>query len=105
MKDGKELYMSTKIYVGNLNYATSEDTLKSAFTQFGEVDSVSVIRDRFTQQSKGFAFVEMQDDKCAQSAISALNGKELDGRKVRVNIAEGKPRAARPKREDRRLEY
>ncbi len=97
--------MSTKIYVGNLNYATSEDTLKSAFTQFGEVDSVSVIRDRFTQQSKGFAFVEMQDDKCAQSAISALNGKELDGRKVRVNIAEGKPRAARPKREDRRLEY
>ena len=105
MKDGKELYMSTKIYVGNLNYATSEDTLKSAFTQFGEVDSVSVIRDRFTQQSKGFAFVEMQDDKCAQSAISALNGKELDGRKVRVNIAEGKPRAARPKREDKRIEY
>ena len=97
--------MSTKIYVGNLNYATSEDTLKSAFTQFGEVDSVSVIRDRFTQQSKGFAFVEMQDDKCAQSAISALNGKELDGRKVRVNIAEGKTRAARPKREDKRIEY
>ena len=97
--------MSTKIYVGNLNYATSEDTLKSAFTQFGEVDSVSVIRVRFTQQSKGFAFVEMQDDKCAQSAISALNGKELDGRKVRVNIAEGKPRAARPKREDKRIEY
>ena len=97
--------MSTKIYVGNLNYATSEDTLKSAFTQFGEVDSVSVIRDRFTQQSKGFAFVEMQDDKCAQSAISALNGKELDGRKVRVNIAEGKPRAARARREDKRIEY
>ena len=92
--------MSKKIYVGNLSYATSEDTLKSAFSQFGEVESAVVIRDRFTQQSKGFGFVEMQDEKSMNTAISALNGKELDGRKVRVNVAEEKP-SRRPNRNER----
>jgi RNA recognition motif-containing protein len=96
--------MSKKIYVGNLNYATSADTLESVFSQHGEVLSATVIKDRFTEQSKGFGFVEFADDKAAQKAIEALNGKELDGRRVRVNIAEEKPRAPRNRENSERSE-
>ena len=87
--------MSKKIYAGNLNYATTEETLKNAFAQFGEILSVVVIKDRFTEQSKGFGFVEFADDNAAEKAIASLNGRELDGRKIRVNIAEDKPRQNR----------
>ena len=93
----KDFYMSKKINVGNLNYATSQETLASVFSQYGEIVSAVVIKDRFTEQSKGFGFVEFAQDSSANAAIAALNGKELDGRKVRVNIAEEKPRAARPR--------
>lgn len=89
--------MSKKIYVGNLNYATTEDTLSSLFSQYGEVVSSVVIKDRYTEQSKGFGFVEMSDDAAADAAITTLNGKEVDGRRIRVNVAEDKPRTSRPR--------
>jgi RNA recognition motif-containing protein len=87
--------MSKKIYVGNLNYATTEDTLSSLFSQYGEVVSTTIIKDRYTGQSKGFGFVEMADDAAADAAITTLNGNEVDGRRVRVNVAEDKPRRPR----------
>jgi len=92
--------MSKKIYVGNLNYSTTEDTLQGQFASYGEVLSVAVIKDRYTQQSKGFGFVEMADDGAAAKAIAELNGREIDGRKVRVNEAEDKPRPPRRPRGD-----
>lgn len=92
--------MSKKMYVGNLNYSTTEDTLQGLFTAYGEVLSVAIIKDRYTQQSKGFGFVEMADDVAAEKAIGELNGKEVDGRKVRVNEAEDKPRPPRRPRGD-----
>jgi RNA recognition motif-containing protein len=88
----RNMNMSKKIYVGNLNYATTEDTLSSLFAQYGEVVSSVIIKDRYTEQSKGFGFIEMADDAAADAAIATLNGKEVDGRRVRVNVAEEKPR-------------
>jgi RNA recognition motif-containing protein len=89
--------MSQKIYVGNLNYGTTEDALTSAFSQYGEVLSAVIIKDRYTEQSKGFGFVEMADADAANAAIATLNGKEIDGRRVRINVAEDKPRSPRPR--------
>lgn len=80
--------MSKKIYVGNLSYNTTEEGLFSVFSQFGQVVSAMVIRDRFTDQSRGFGFVEMELEEAAQEAIAALNGQMIDGRRVRVNAAE-----------------
>jgi RNA recognition motif-containing protein len=88
--------MSQKIYVGNLNYTTTESSLSSVFAQFGQVESAAIVKDRYTEQSKGFGFVEMTDAEAAQAAINALNGTEIDGRRVRVSIAEDKPRERRP---------
>ncbi len=85
-----------KIYVGNLSYSTTEEGIRSAFSQFGAVDSVDVIVDRNTGRSRGFGFVEMSDDAEARAAINGLNGKDLDGRSLNVN--EAKPRAEQPKR-------
>ncbi len=87
--------MSKKLYVGNLNYATTDETLNEKFAQFGEVVSATVIKDRATGQSKGFGFVEFAEDAAADKAITVFNGKELDGRRVRVNVAEDKPRRPR----------
>jgi len=94
---GKGSFMSQKIYVGNLNYGTTEDALTSAFSQYGEVLSSVIIKDRYTEQSKGFGFVEMADADAANAAIATLNGKEIDGRRVRINVAEDKPRSPRPR--------
>ena len=82
-----------------MNYATTAETLTSLFSQYGEVVSATVIKDRFTEQSKGFGFVEMSDDAAAETAIAALNGKELEGRRLRVNVAEERPRGDRPRRD------
>ena len=79
--------MAKKIYVGNLSYSTTEETLKNQFSQFGEVLSVSIIMDKVTEKSKGFGFVEMEDDAAADSAIATINQKEIDGRRVRVSEA------------------
>ena len=85
--------MAKKIYVGNMNYATTEDQLFDLFGQYGTVNSVRIITDRETQRPKGFGFVEMEDDDAADAAISELDGKEYDGRNLRVNVAlERRPR-------------
>jgi len=81
-----------EIYVGNLAYATTDDGLKAAFAQFGEVTAVRVVTDRMTGRSKGFGFVTMPDAAQAQAAIDALNAHELDGRTLRVNESQPKPR-------------
>ncbi len=80
------------IYVGNLPYSTSDDDLRSLFAAYGEVASARVVMDRATGQSKGFGFVEMPDRSQAQQAIDALNGYDSDGRKLRVNESQPKPR-------------
>jgi RNA recognition motif-containing protein len=84
--------MAKKIYVGNMNYNTSEDTLRQLFAQYGEVVSVNVITDRYTGRAKGFGFVEMAAEDAARAAMAALNGKEVDGRQLKVNEANEKPR-------------
>ncbi len=84
--------MAKKIYVGNMNYATTEDEVRDLFAQYGEVESVALIEDRYTGQSKGFGFVEMSDEDAATAAISALDQTELGGRRLRVNEAIEKPR-------------
>jgi RNA recognition motif-containing protein len=83
------------IYVGNLSHQVTEDELKKAFEAFGQVTSVSIIKDKFTGESRGFGFVEMPAKAEAQSAINGLNGKELKGRTLNVN-------EARPRSEGRR---
>ena len=87
------------MYVGNLSYSVTEDDLKTLFTEFGEVESVNIITDKFSGQSKGFGFVEMPDNSEADKAIKALNGSELRGRDIKVNQA--KPRSDRPSRRPR----
>jgi RNA recognition motif-containing protein len=84
--------MGKKIYVGNLSFNTTESSLRSLFQSYGTVESAKVITDRDTGNSKGFAFVEMSSDSEAQSAISATNGMDLDGRQIKVNEAMDKPR-------------
>ena len=78
------------IYVGNLSYEVTEDDLRLAFESFGQVESASIIKDRYSGQSKGFGFVEMASKAEGQSAIDGLNGKELKGRALNVN--EARPR-------------
>ena len=85
--------MSTKLFVGNLSFRTSSEDLRSAFAQIGNVESASVIEDRETGRSRGFAFVEMATPEEAQAAISEFHGKEIDGRALTVN--EAKPRENR----------
>jgi RNA recognition motif-containing protein len=87
--------MAKKIYVGNMNYATTEDELSALFSQYGDVTSVNIIKDKYTGQAKGFGFVEMAQDDAAVAAISALDGKDFGGRKLRVNEAENRPRRDR----------
>ncbi len=78
------------IYVGDLSYDVTEDDLKAVFSEFGEVDSVNIIKDKFSGRSKGFGFVEMPNNSEADKAIEALKGTELKGRNLKVNQA--KPR-------------
>lgn len=81
----------TNIFVGNLNYQTTQEDLQAAFSQYGTVERVSIVTDRDSGQPRGFAFVEMTDSSAAQNAISQLNGKELHGRALNVNEARPKP--------------
>lgn len=87
--------MESKLYVGNLSYSTTEDDLRQLFSQAGNVKSVSVIKDRDTGRSKGFAFVEMGSDEDAQKAISQFNGQNFQDRSLKVNVA--RPREDRPR--------
>ena len=79
--------MGKKLYVGNLSYGTTEDELRSLFEQHGSTASVAVITDRETGRSRGFGFVEFETDASAAAALAALDGKDLDGRPLRVNEA------------------
>jgi RNA recognition motif-containing protein len=83
------------IYVGNLSYEVTEEDLRGAFEAFGQVQSATIIKDKYSGESKGFGFVEMPSKAEAQSAIDGLNGKELKGRTLNVN-------EARPRSEGRR---
>jgi RNA recognition motif-containing protein len=83
--------MSKNIYVGNMSYNTTETALRELFEEYGEVISVNVITDRQTGRPRGFAFVEMEDDGAANTAIAELNGQELDGRTLTVNEARPRP--------------
>ncbi len=85
--------MATKLFVGSLAWATTNDSLKDFFSGVGEVVSANVIVDRETNRSKGFGFVEMASDEDAKKAVDELNGKELDGRPIVVN--EARPREDR----------
>ncbi|HET9792990.1 MAG TPA: RNA-binding protein [Thermoanaerobaculia bacterium] len=84
-----------KLYVGNLSYDTSEDELRDAFAAYGDVASAKIITDRDTGRSKGFGFVEFNDDDSARKAMSAMNGADLRGRALTVN--EARPQAERPR--------
>ena len=79
--------MASKLYIGGLAYSTTSDGLREFFTQSGNVLSATVITDRFSGQSRGFGFVEMNTAEEAQNAISQLNGRELDGRRITVEIS------------------
>ncbi|MGW8368475.1 MAG: RNA recognition motif domain-containing protein [Gammaproteobacteria bacterium] len=85
--------MGRKLYVGNLSFTTTEETLRSKFAELGVVDSVNLISNRDTGESRGFGFVEMGTDAEASKAIAELNGAELDGRALKVN--EAKPQEKR----------
>lgn len=79
--------MANKLYVGNLSYRTEQESLRSLFTQFGEVVSATILSDRDTGQSRGFGFVEMADQNAANAAVQGLNGSEFEGRTLKVNEA------------------
>jgi RNA recognition motif-containing protein len=87
--------MATKLFIGSLAWATTDDSLKDFFSGVGTVVSASVIMDRETNRSKGFGFVEMSSDEEAKAAVDQLNGKDLDGRAVVVS--EARPREERPR--------
>ena len=86
--------MSTKLYVGNLTFATTEDMVRDLFSQHGQVTEAALIMDRVTGRSRGFAFVTMSSPEEAEKAIEALHGKDFDGRALTVNVA--RPREERP---------
>ena len=76
-----------KVYVGNLSFNVTSDKLKELFSSYGEISEAIVISDKFSGRSKGFGFVTFADDAAAQKAISEMNGKEVDGREMKVNEA------------------
>jgi RNA recognition motif-containing protein len=87
--------MAKKLYVGNLAFSVSDDELHQAFTSFGNISSARVVMDRMSGRSKGFGFVEMEDDQAADEAIAKMDGQTIGGRPVRVS--EAKPQEDRPR--------
>lgn len=83
------------LYIGNIPYSISESELTQLFANFGEVTALNVVKDKVTNRSKGFGFVEMPDDSAASAAINELNGKEVNGRKIIVN--EARPKTDKPR--------
>jgi len=92
------------IYIGNLSYNTTEDTLKSLFAEFGDIESIKVIKDRFSGRSKGFGFIEMPSNSEADQAIKALNGNRIDGNHIKVKPADSGGKKSK-KRTFRRRSY
>jgi RNA recognition motif-containing protein len=91
------------IYVGNLSFSVTDESLTTMFSEFGKVESAKVIMDRYSGKSKGFGFVEMPDNSEADQAIKALNGKQIDGRNIKVNQAN--PGGKRTKKTFNRRRY
>ena len=83
--------MEKNVYVGNMSYDTTQDTLRELFGAHGEITSVNIITDRVTGRPRGFAFVEMATEEAASAAIAALNGQDVDGRPLTVNEAKPRP--------------
>ena len=92
-KDHKTIMSQNKLYVGNLSFNSNEDDITDAFSAYGTVTSVNLITDRDTGRPRGFAFVEMSSDAEAQAAMKGLDGQDLGGRNLKVNVA--KPRESR----------
>lgn len=90
--------MSQTLYVGNVSYQSTDDSLAAAFAAAGSVVSAKIVMDKFTGRSRGFAFVDMSTEEEAQKAIELLDGKDLDGRPLRVSLA--RPKEDRPPRRD-----
>lgn len=88
--------MAKKLYIGNLSYDTTDESLRDSFSKAGTVESATVMKDKMSGRSRGFGFVEMATDEEAQKAVEVLNGQEIDGRKVVVN--EARPMTDRPPR-------
>ncbi len=85
--------MSKKLFVGSLSWDTNDEALRNAFSVHGEISEAVVITDRDTGRSRGFGFVTFDDDEAADKAVAALNGTELDGRTIRVDVAQAKQRS------------
>ncbi len=83
------------IYIGNLSYSATDETIRQAFEAFGQVSSANIIKDKYSGQSRGFGFVEMPNQAEAQTAIQNLNGKELAGQAI--NVSEARPRKDQPR--------
>lgn len=83
--------MAKKLYVGNLSYDTTEEDLRELFAAYGKIDSLNLISDRDSGRPKGFGFVEMSTEEEARAAISGLNSREVDGRQIKVNVANDRP--------------
>jgi len=97
--------MGKKLYVGNLSYSTTQEALENLFSQAGKVESVKIITDRSTGQSRGFAFVEMSSQREADQALQRLNGQVLDGRNILVNAARAEDRRDSGRRGGGRRHY
>lgn len=85
--------MSKKLFIGSLSWGVNDDSLRDAFSVHGEISEAVVISDRDTGRSRGFGFVTFEDDDSADNAVAALNGTELDGRTIRVDVAQAKERS------------
>ncbi len=85
--------MSKKLFIGSLSWGVNDDTLRDAFSVHGEISEAVVISDRDTGRSRGFGFVTFEEDDAADKAVAALNGTELDGRTIRVDVAQAKERS------------
>lgn len=101
----KQKGISLNIYIGNLSPATTMETLKALFTEFGEVESVNVIKDRYSGRPKGFGFIEMPSNSEADQAIKALNGNRVDGNNIIIRPVESGRKKRRKKRPFRRRGY
>jgi RNA recognition motif-containing protein len=104
-KKSKIKRMIMNIYVGNLSYHATEETIRQAFESFGQVTSARIIKDKYTGQSKGFGFVEMVEQSQAQVAIKSLNGKELLGKQINVNEAHPRTDQGRSGGQGGRMDY
>ena len=90
------------IYVGSLSYSTTEDELEKLFSEFGGVKSVSLVKDNYSGQSKGFGFIDIPDNTDADKAIKALNGSIFQGSLIKVNQSQAKAKKSRPRKRRRR---